>query len=86
MNEIGSLEQLWPVAAHGAMTAAISGHTRAAVLTFTSIHQGRKRAAAVRGTLRDHDLHALADLLDELVVATGFGPEDAAQSTAAKSA
>jgi len=67
-DEIGSLEQLWPVAIHGAMTAAISAHARAAVLAFTGIHQGGKRAAAERATLRDQDLQTVANLLDELVV------------------
>jgi hypothetical protein len=85
-GETGSLEQLWPLAVHGAMAAAISAHDRAAVLAFSGIHQTGKRAGAKRATLSDQDLQTVADLLDELVVAAGFDLEDVAQSTAVKSA
>jgi hypothetical protein len=85
-GDTGSLEQVWPMAVQGAMTAATSARDRAAVLAFTGIHQTGNRARAQRATLSDQDMQNVADLLDGLVIAAGFGLEDVAQPTAVKSA
>jgi hypothetical protein len=70
---IENLEQLWPVAVHAAVTAAVTARARAAVLAYSGIHPTWKPATAGHAIVTGPELQAVADLLDTLVVAAGFG-------------
>ena len=70
---LDTLEQLWPVAVHAAATAAVTARVRAAVLAYSGIHPTRKGAPSGHATVSGQELQSVADLLDTLVVAAGFG-------------
>jgi len=78
-----TLEQLWPVAVHAAATAAVTARARAAVMAYTGIHPTRKPATAGHAMVTGPELQTVADLLDTLVLAAGFGIEESPTSACA---
>lgn len=80
---IDTLEQLWPVAVHAAATAAVTARARAAVLAYSGIHLTRKGATAGHAIVSGQELQAVADLLDTLVGAAGFGIAESPTSACA---